>query len=447
MATPVIPEYITVHLGTPKSSARNVRVYFPDYIKNVASNEIYPTWPENALRANIYAQTTFALNRIYTEHYRSQGYNFDITNSTAYDQSYNPNSEVFSNISRLVDELFNDYVVKQGQVQPYFTQYCSGTTVTCAGLSQWGTVTLANRGLTPYQILQRYYGNDINLVFNAPVRGDIASYPGIALRLGSAGEDVRTIQRQLNRIAANYPAIPRITPTNGIFESRTDAAVRAFQRIFNLSADGIVGKNTWYRIKYIYNSVKRLSELYSEGITISESQRQYSTVIRRGDRGTEVRIIQYYLNFLGFFNPRLSQIGVDGVFGNETYNAVVNFQRLYGLTADGIVGRTTWNMLNNAYNGVLNSLPNEYKSYSSLLYPGYFITTGASGNVVTQLQTFLRVIAQNDRSVPMVTVDGSYGPQTAAAVTAVQRQAGLPQNGQVGPLTWNAIVNLYNEYR
>ena len=447
MATPVIPEYITVHLGTPKSSARNVRVYFPDYIKNVASNEIYPTWPENALRANIYAQTTFALNRIYTEHYRSQGYNFDITNSTAYDQSYNPNSEVFSNISRLVDELFNDYVVKQGQVQPYFTQYCSGTTVTCAGLSQWGTVTLANRGLTPYQILQRYSGSDINLVFNAPVRGDIASYTGIALRLGSAGEDVRTIQRQLNRIAANYPAIPRITPTNGIFESRTDAAVRAFQRIFNLSADGIVGKNTWYRIKYIYNSVKRLSELYSEGITISESQRQYSTVIRRGDRGTEVRIIQYYLNFLGFFNPRLSQIGVDGVFGSETYNAVVNFQRLYGLTADGIVGRTTWNMLVNAYNGVLKSLPNEYKSYSSLLYPGYFITTGASGNVVTQLQTFLRVIAQNDRSVPMVTVDGSYGTQTAAAVTAVQRQAGLPQNGQVGPLTWNAIVNLYNEYR
>ncbi len=447
MATPVIPEYITVHLGTPQSNARNVRIAFPDYIKNVASSEIYPTWPENALRANIYAQTTFALNRIYTEHYRSQGYDFDITSSTAYDQSYKPNNEVFSNISRLVDELFNDYVVKQGQVQPYFTQYCNGTTVTCPGLSQWGTVTLANRGLTPYQILQRYYGNDINIVFNAPVRGDIASYPGTALRLGSAGEDVRTIQRQLNRIASNYPAIPRISPTNGIFESRTVAAVKEFQRIFNLTPDGIVGRNTWYRIKYIYNSVKRLSELYSEGITITESQRQYSTVIRRGDRGNEVRIIQYYLNFLGFFNPRLSQITVDGIFGNETYNAVVNFQRLYGLQADGIVGRGTWNQLQNAYNGVLNALPNEYRSYASLLYPGYFITTGASGNVVSQLQTFLRVIARNNSAVPNVTVDGVYGQQTAAAVTAVQRLSGLPQNGQVGPLTWNAIVNLYNEYR
>lgn len=447
MPTPVIPEYITVHLGTPKSNARNVRVPFPEYIKNVASNEIYPTWPEEALRANIYAQTTFALNRIYTEHYRSQGYDFDITNSTAYDQSYDPNHDVFSNISKIVDELFNDYVVKQGQIQPYFTQYCNGTTVTCAGLSQWGTVTLANQGLTPYQILQRYYGNDINLVFNAPIKGDITSYPGIALRLGSAGEEVRTIQRQLNRIASNYPAIPRITPTNGIFESRTEAAVKAFQKIFNLTADGIVGKNTWYRIKYIYNSVKRLSELYSEGITITESQRQYPKVIKQGDRGIEVRIIQYYLAFLGFFNPNLSQISVDGVFGNETYNAVVNFQQLYGLTPDGIVGRSTWNMIQNAYEGVLNSLPNEYKSYSSLLYPGYIITTGATGNVVTQIQTYLRTISRNNSAVPSVTVDGIYGQQTAAAVTAVQKLSGLPQNGQVGPLTWNAIVNLYNEYR
>lgn len=447
MQTPVIPEYITVHLGAPKSSARNVSVSFPEYIKNVASNEIYPTWPENAIRANIYAQTTFALNRVYTEHYRSQGYDFDITNSTAYDQSYNPNHDIFDNVGKIVDDLFNDYVVKQGQVQPYFTQYCNGTTVTCAGLSQWGTVTLANQGLTPYQILQKYYGNDINLVFNAPIKGDITSYPGIALRLGSAGEEVRTIQRELNRIATNYPAISRISPTNGIFESRTEAAVKAFQKIFNLTQDGIVGKTTWYKIKYIYNSVKRLSELYSEGITISESQRQYPKVLQRGDTGVEVKIIQYYLAFLGFFNQNLPQITVDGVFGDETYNAVIDFQKLYGLTPDGIVGKSTWNMIQNAYEGVLTSLPNEYKSYSSLLYPGYIITTGATGNAVTQIQTYLKTISQNNSAVPSVNVDGEYGSQTAAAVTAVQKLSGLPQNGQVGPLTWNAIVNLYNEYR
>lgn len=447
MATPIIPEYITVHLGAPNSPAKNVTVPFTTYIKNVASSEIYPTWPENALRANIYAEISFALNRIFTEHYRSQGYDFDITNSTAYDQSYNPGHDIFGNISNIVDELFNDYVVKQGQIQPYFTQYCDGRNVTCAGLSQWGTVSLANRGLTPYQILQRYYGNDINLVFNAPVRGNIPSYPGVPLRMGSASEDVRTIQRQLNRIGANYPAIPRISPTNGIFDAQTTAAVREFQRIFNLPVDGIVGRNTWYRIKYIYNSVKRLSDLYSEGITLSEADTLIPTTLQRGDSGIPVRALQYYLNFLGFFIPELPQLTVDGIFGDETYNAVVAFQRYEGLTPDGIVGRNTRNALSDAYNGVLLSLPNEYRSYSSLLYPGYVITSGATGNVVTQVQTFLSTIARNDTSVPPVDVDGSYGPLTQAAVRAVQAQAGLPQNGQVGPLTWNAIVNLYNEYR
>ena len=447
MAAPIVPEYITVHLGTPRSNAENIRVPFPEYIKNVASSEIYPTWPENALRANIYAQTTFALNRIYTEHYRAQGYDFDITNSTQYDQAYKPGHDVFQNVSELVDELFNNYVVKQGQVQPYFTQYCNGTTVTCAGLSQWGTVTLANRGLTPYQILQRYYGDDINIVYNAPIKGNIPSYPGTPLRLGSAGEDVTTIQRQLNRISSNYPAIPKISVSMGVFESQTQAAVKTFQKIFNLTQDGIVGRTTWYKIKYIYNGIKRLSELYSEGITISEDQRQFSKVLQRGDRGYEVGSMQYYLNFIGKFNPRVPEIAVDRIFGKETYNAVLTFQRLYGLTPDGIVGRNTWNMIQNAYIGILNSLPNEYKSYSSLYYPGYFITTGATGNAVTQIQVLLRTISQNDPSVPSVIVDGIYGPETAAAVREIQRRYDIPVTGQVGPLTWNAIVNLYNEYR
>ncbi len=445
--TPVIPDYITVHLGPPNSNARNVRVPFTEYIKNVASSEIYPSWPENAIRANIYAQVSFALNRIFTEYYRSRGYNFDITNSTAYDQAYIDGRDIYSNISRLVDELFNDYVRKGNQIQPYFTEYCDGRNVTCRGLSQWGTVTLANQGRTPYQILRNYYGNDINIVNNAPVRNIPESYPGTLLRLGTVGEDVRTIQRQLNRIRRNYPAIPPIPDTNGIYDAATRAAVTQFQRIFNLQADGIVGKATWYKIKQIFNAVTRLSELYSEGITISDVERIFSEVLRRGDRGVDVRTIQYYLNFIGFFNDRLPQISVDGIFGPATENAVRAFQREYGLTADGIVGRATWNALLDAYYSILNSLPDEYRSYSSLLYPGYTLTTGASGNVVTQVQTFLRTIAQNNNAVPLITVDGVYGNATKAAVTAVQRLAGLPQNGAVGPLTWNAIVNLYNEYR
>lgn len=446
--TPVIPDYITVHLGTPNSNARNVRVPFTEYIKNVASSEIYPTWPENAIRANIYAQISFALNRIYSEYYRSRGYDFDITNSTAYDQAYVDGRDIFSNISRIVDELFNDYVTKGNQIQPYFTEYCDGRSVTCRGLSQWGTVTLANQGRTPYQILQNYYGNDINIVKNAPVKNITESYPGILLRIGTfGGEDTRTIQRQLNRIRRNYPSIPVIPDANGFYDAATRAAVTQFQRIFNLTPDGIVGKATWYKIKQIYNAVKKVSELYSEGITISEVERIFSEVLKRGNRGNDVRTIQYFLNFLAFFNDRLDELNVDGIFGPATENAVKTFQREYGLTPDGIVGRATWYAILDAYYATLNSLPDEYRSYSSLLYPGFTITTGSSGNVVTQLQTFLRVIAQNNNAVPLITVDGIYGDRTKAAVTAVQRLSGIPQTGSVGPLTWNAIVNLYNEYR
>ena len=446
--TPVIPDYITVHLGTPNSNARNVRVPFTDYIKNVASSEIYPTWPENAIRANVYAQISFALNRIFSEYYISRGYDFDITNSTAYDQAYVDGRDIFSNVSRIVDELFNDYVTKGNQIQPYFTEYCDGRSVTCRGLSQWGTVTLANQGRTPYQILQNYYGNDINIVKNAPVRNVTESYPGVLLRIGTfGGEDTRTIQRQLNRIRRNYPSIPAIPDANGFYDAATRAAVTQFQRIFNLAPDGIVGKATWYKIKQIYNAVKKVSELYSEGITISEVERIFSEALKRGNRGNDVRTIQYFLNFLAFFNDRLVDLNVDGIFGPATENAVKTFQREYGLTPDGIVGRATWYAILDAYYATLNSLPDEYRSYSSLLYPGFTITTGSSGNVVNQLQTFLRVIAQNNNAVPLITADGIYGDRTKAAVAAVQKLSGIPQTGSVGPLTWNAIVNLYNEYR
>ena len=441
---PIVPEFITVHLGRPNAAARNVRVPFSQYIKNVASSEIYPTWPESSLRANIYAEITFALNRIYTEHYRSRGYDFDITNSTQFDQYYVEGRDIFENISRVVDDIFNDYVVKQGQIQPYFTQYCAQN---CEGLSQWGTVTLANQGYTPYRILQYYYGNDIDIIRNAPIKTNTPTYPGTPLRLGSGGEDVVEIQRQLNRIAVNYPSIPKITESTGYFEQTTQTAVKQFQKIFNLVQDGFVGKDTWYKIKQIYNGIKGLSELYSEGITISEIERKYERLLKLGTRGPSVRILQYYLQFLSYFNLKLPYVSMDGIFGQETYDAVLTFQSLYGLEVDGIVGKNTWDMIQDAYIGVLNSLPDEYRSYSSLLYPGYIITTGASGKVVEQLQTFLKTIADNNPAVPQVTVDGYYGDQTKNAVLAIQKLQGLEQNGQVGVLTWNAIVNLYNQYR
>ena len=447
MLTPKVPETIVVHLGPPDQPAENVTVPFSNYIKNVASSELYPTWPENALRANIYAIVSFTLNRIYTEFYRSRGYDFDITSTTQYDQKFINGRDIFGSINTLVDELFNDYVTKGDQIQPYFTTYCSGTTVTCDGLSQWGTVTLARQGLTPYQILQYYYGDDIQIVENAPITANVASYPGVLFRLGSFGEEVEIIQRELNRIAANYPSIPRIPEPNGIFDQTTRLAVEQFQRIFNLPVDGIVGKSTWYKLKQIYNGVKRLSELYSEGITLTETQQVYRSALRYGDSGTDVGIVQYYLSFIGRFYDTIPVIAIDSIFGSETRDAVYAFQNQFGLAVDGVVGRQTWYALQDEYDRILRSLPEEYMTYSSLLYPGYFITTGASGKVVEQVQTMLQVIAESDGDVPMINVDGIYGAQTMAAVKAVQRLNGLPETGYVGPLTWNAIVNLFNQYR
>ena len=440
-----VPDTITVHLGTPSSSARNITIPFTEYIKNVASSEIYPTWPESAIRANIIAQISLALNRVYTEFYRSQGYNFDITNSTQYDQAFTPNREIFSNISQIVDEIFNTYVVVRGTVQPYFTEYCDGVRVYCRGLAQWGTVNLANRGYTPYQILQYYYGENIDLR-RAQTGPNIQSYPGVPLRLGTASEDVRTIQQQLNRIARNYPLIPRIPETDGIYRQSTANAVRTFQGIFNLTQDGIVGRATWYAIKRIYNAVRRLSELFSEGITITEAQRQFPETLRRGNTGNYVRIIQYYLDFIAFFNNSIPRVREGGVFGAQTEQAVRTFQSQNSLPVTGVIDRSTWNAIIREYNNIINSLPAEYRQYSSLLYPGYFLTIGTTGTAVERIQTFLNTISNYIQSVPSVTVDGVYGQQTARAVRAVQSLYGLPVNGDVGPLTWNAIVELYTGF-
>lgn len=442
----VIPEYITVHLGSPNNpNAQNVTVPFIDYIKNVASSEIYPTWPESAIRANIYAQISFALNRIFTEFYRSRGYDFDITNNTAYDQYFVYGRDIFDNINDIVDEIFNNYVVKQGSVEPYFTAYCNGTTVTCEGLSQWGTVSLANQGLTPYQILQRYYGDDIDIVRNAPVGPNIQSYPGIPLRLGTISEDVRTIQRELNRIARNYPAIPRINVGSGFYDLQTQEAVTTFQNIFNLNPDGIVGKETWYKIKQIYNSVKNLNELYSEGLKYSEVSRIYDRALSEGSRGTEVELVQFYLRVLNYFNPEIPPVSLDGIFGPSTKAAVEAFQRAEGLTVDGVVGRNTWNALQAAYTRTIQSIPPQYGDYEGQLYPGYALVPGSTGNYVAAIQRYINAISAVDPTIPSVTVDGIYGPNTAAAVRAIQEQAGLDVTGYVGWTTWRRIVTMYND--
>lgn len=440
MPYPVIPEYITVHLGAPDAPAENVTVTFPRYIKGVAASEIYPTWNESAIRANVLAQISVALNRVYTEFYRSRGYDFDITNNTQYDQAFSPNKETFENINAIVDDMFNNYIVRRGNVEPLYAQFCDGVRTQCRGLSQWGSQELAQQGRTPYEILQYYYGQDIDLVYNAPVGDSTPSYPGRPLTVGSVGEDIRTIQRELNRIRKNYPAIPAIAETNGVFGADTAAAVRAFQRIFNLTQDGIVGKGTWYRIKSIYNGVKSLSEVTSEGLTISEAQRQFPKVLRLGDTGIGVQTIRFYLAFLGFFLPELPPIRITDVFDKELRDAVLAFQSTYGLTVDGVVGRNTWNAIRNVYEQTLYQLPPEYQTFARQIYPGRFLVEGDTGPEVTLLQTQLNRLAQRDSALPSVTADGIFGAATAAAVRTLQSRLGYSPTGAVGPVLWSYII-------
>lgn len=256
----VIPETIIVHDGVPSdSSAPNYYVPYIDYIKNVASSEIYATWAPNTITANILAIQSIALNRVYTEWYRNRGYDFTITSSTAYDQKWIHGRNIYENISRIVDSIFSNYLSRPGVRQPIFTSYCDGNRVTCNGLSQWGSKYLGDQGYTPIEIIRYYYGNDMYINSTSYISGVPSSWPGYDLTVGSSGQKVLQMQQQLNRIAQNYPAIPRIAE-DGIFGPATANAVRTFQRVFGLAPTGIVDYPTWYKISEVFVGVTRISE-------------------------------------------------------------------------------------------------------------------------------------------------------------------------------------------
>ena len=259
----VIPEYVIVHDGPPSdSSANDYYVRYRDYIKNVASSEIYATWPDAALRANILAIMSFTLNRVYTEWYRNKGYDFTITSSTAFDHKFVYGRNIFSNISNIVDEMFNSYLSRPNVRHPILTQYCDGQRVSCPNwMTQWGSKYLADQGYSTIEILRYYYGSSMYINTADEISGVPASWPGSNLEVGSTGDKVRMLQEQLNRIARNYPALPTIA-VDGIYGSATKAAVEKFQSIFGLPVTGIVDFRTWYRISEIYVAVSRIAELY-----------------------------------------------------------------------------------------------------------------------------------------------------------------------------------------
>lgn len=392
--TPYVPQYITVHLGPPGSNAENVTVSFPDYVKNVASSEIYPTWETAALQANILAIISFALNRVYTEFYPSRGYPFNITSSTAYDQKFIKGRNIFENISQLVDEMFNFYIRRIGFVEPLAAKFCNGTTVTCDGLSQWGSQAMAEEGADYMSILRYYYGDNIELVTNAPVQGIRYSYPGYPIRRYDSGEAVQRIQVMLNRISRDYPAIPKVYPVDGVFGPATEAAVKKFQEIFDLTPDGIVGNSTWYKMVFLYVGVLDLAELISQGQTYypEPGSQPFPNVLQEGDRGESVKVIQYVLSVVAEFYSNIPSVAIDGIYGPATKNAVIAVQRMTGLTQDGIMGPQTWAALYRLYAGIVdtvstytNVIPEQFRpdlpeSQATGLtqYPGQPMTLGSA---------------------------------------------------------------------
>ena len=423
--TPYIPATITVHLGPPGAAAENVTVPFRDYIKNVASSEIYPTWNDAALRANILAQISFALNKIYLEYYPSRGYDFDITNSTAYDQKYIQGRDIFENVGQLVDELFQSYIRRIGTIEPLSSSFCNGTTVTCSGMSQWGSQNLAQQGYNYLDILKYYYGDDIEIVTNVPVRDLTPSYPGTPLRLGSSGEGVLTVQGALNRIAQNYPAIPKIYPVDGLFGPSTEEAVKAFQRIFNLNPDGIVGASTWYQIIAIYVAVTKLAELGSEGQRYQVGSYNIPGVLSLGSTGEYVSKLQYMLSVLSQFIPEIPEPTIDGVYGIGTRDSVLAFQRYAGLTPSGLVGAATWNDIYNRFDGIQQTVLD-----NDTLFPA---NTSGAVETISDIQRSLQTVAPV--FAPMVTprISGMLDRNTTRAIAKLQTQLGLRATGQPSP--------------
>ncbi len=442
---PIIPKTVTVHLGRPSEYARNVTVTFKDYVKNVASSEIYPTWPVESLKANILAQMSIILNRVYTEWYRSKGYDFDITNSTAYDQYFVEGRNIFDSVSEVVDGIFNQYIRKINTVNPYYAEYCDGKIAWCNGMKQWGTVTLAEQGYNAFEILEYYYGDDIEIVTTDRIEGVSGSYPGFSLSNGVRSDAVATIQNQLNRIAVNYPLIPKIYPVDGIFGDMTKEAVEVFQKQFSLTVDGIVGTATWYKISYIYVAVKKLAELGAEGVEDRIDFEYPGESIRQGDKNVYVQEIQFFIQKIALFTSKVPSVKIDSSFGSGTKAAVVAFQQLAGLTPDGIVGQQTWNTLVIAYKDTLNiTVPNEEVMPE---YPGTLIRRGSTGEDVRVIQNAMNVVNQAVGNLSWIAVDGIFGADTENEVKYYQSKNGLTADGIVGRLTWNSVRDQYTSVR
>lgn len=441
--SPVIPTNLIVHIGEASDSGKNIRVPFIEYIKNVASGELYPNWPDEALKANILAIISFTLNRIYNEWYRAKGYNFDITSSVSSDQSFKEDRQFFEKISIIVDEIFNDYIVRDGQVQPLFATYCDGRKTTCRGLSQWGSVSLANEGKNYLEILKYFYGDNINVVNDAETSNNILSYPGYEVTIGDSGDYVKFIKIQLNRIGNNYPAIPTIVNGDTVFDVEMFNTIKKFQEIFDLPVTGTIDKSTWYKIKYLYNAVKKISDLYSEGISSSEVTLTYPNTLELGSEGKYISELNYLLSTISYFDSDIPFHDLNSdVFNEETEEMVFAFQTKYNLPITGIVDVNTWKYIREVYNDIFKNIPNNYLEYQDEFYPGKVLSRGMSGKEILNLQRFLYIICSKYHNIPGIIVNGEFDNLTEQSVKSIQNMYNIYPSGYVNAITWFYIVEM-----
>ena len=438
------PLYITVHLGAPDEEALNVTIPYLDYIKNVASSELYPTWPEEALRANIYAITSFAMNRIFTEWYRSRGYNFDITNTTQHDQAYVHERGIFDTISNIANEIFNQYITREGHIEPLFAAFCDGRISQCDGMYQWGSVELANQGYTAEEILKYYYGDDITLVESTTAVDITGTYPGQPLYLGDSGIDVFRMQHSISRINDSFPFIP-IVQITGFFDVDTENAVRAFQEVFDLPVTGIVDRDTWYRIRFIYIAVTNIGELVSGGLTYQELQELYANIVLQGSTLPIVAYIKFFINIVSQKYDTIEPVELNTFYGPATAEAVREFQNIMGINPTGIIDQQTLNLLFREVYSILSETPEEELRLPLLPFLGIDLSEGLGLEYprVLLLEIMLNTISAMHPEIRPIIVDGVFGPDTTAAVIAFQILYGLPVTGVVDLETWSRLSEVY----
>lgn len=433
----VFPGQITVHLGPPDSMADNITIPFYEYILNVASSELSPHWPENLLCADIYVIISLALNRIYSSLYPSLGYEFDITSSPEYDQKFIRGRETYCNISALAGTLMGSYITRRPAVGP-LEAYLPRDNETQAYAFE-----LANRGYSPIEILKRLYGNDISIIKNVPLEGCKAPETGFPIMIGSRSPGIARIQIILNRISDCFPTIPKIPNIDGIYGESTADAVAELKRVTGLLSDnqkdnGILGRSEWCAMMQLYQSIINLEKS-------GPVPRVASDTIAYGDEGPDVAALQRMIGCLSCFYCGVRRPEVDGIFGDETLNSLIDAQRALGVTPDGIAGHETIDALRAAIRGAYRATPGDFADCDCTEFLGEELRLGSEGEVVAELQRYLSDISSRLPDLPPIAVTGYFGNHTRASVLAAQKLLDLRQTGNVDAETWDAIASLWSD--